>query len=173
MIKRICSLLLSAGLIVLPACDPRADEQTDITSSPRFPDDQGVVTQSNNQELELDGARSYPISPSVQSFRSAKGHALTPIAHLKDRYVHIGIEDDAVVWIGVIGLVIPGSIPEVFYPGRFKGMDKGRAVFEDGTTLELGDVKVPSKGDQVDASIDPKTHKVFRLRIQEVPGGNS
>lgn len=156
-------------LLLLSFASCREEERPQAGSyrvGPRIPDAEGVVTDVNNEKIEINGKNTYEISQEVESFRALETHEVTPLAHLQGRYVHLGIKDDLVVWITGIGLVIPGPPKEVFFPGRFLKMVAGRALFRDGTTLKLAPgVTIPKRGDQVDATIDPTKDLVVELRV--------
>lgn len=75
--------------------------------------------------------------------------------------------DGEVKWIAGIGIV-RRSDSIVTYSGEFVSMERGRAVFEDGTALRLEDgLRSPKRGDTVVAFLDARSHRVTDLRVQE------
>lgn len=166
-LRLICVLMVALLLVGCESDEPTLSVAND---SPRFPSDEGVVTSINATELELDGKRRYPIDPEVLSFKTFKGHEVTPLAHWEKRYVHVGVRDDTVVWVAGIGIVLPGPPEEVFYPGVVKGSKDQRVVFEDGTTLALAEgVQMPPEGSKVETSIDPKKHAIVSWKVSGAP----
>lgn len=148
-------------------------EPIDHREEVRFPDDQGIVTAVNFDEITLDGERSFPISDEVDSF-TTRGHDTTPLVHWQDRYVHIGIDADGlVIWVAGIGIVVEEDDARVvLYTGVFEGLDEdGNAIFQDGTVLRLAEgIEPPGVGDEAAARIDADTDQVIELNAQ--PGGS-
>lgn len=86
---------------------------------------------------------------------------MTPIAHWKNKYVHIGLEDDSVIWIAGIGITIPGDPRTVIYSGELKKLDDDRLTFKDGTVLKVASsLDAPRVGSRVVVTIDADRHVV-------------
>ena len=110
-----------------------------LDGSPRFPDDEGVVTSVVIGELELDGDRTYGMSSDLVSF-STYTMELEPVLGWDGSYVQVGLDGDTVVWIAGIADVFPSDPPSAYYTGELVEVDDdGRLIFADGTVLELAD----------------------------------
>lgn len=158
------------GLCVLLAVScGRSDSQTILDDGPRVPDAEGVVDEIQAGFVRLQGNEPYRISTAVESFTS-RGHEVTALLSWKGKYVHLGLDDEKrVVWIAGIGVVVRPQNAEasVLYAGVFERVDRGRAVFRDGTTLKLDrGVRSPRKGAEVGVSIDPERKVVTRMTVQ-------
>ncbi len=152
--------LLCAAALTAAACGGDDGEAFTLDSSPRVPDDEGVVTAVSVERVTIDGERTYDVSDELVSFTSASRN-VRPLLNFEHHYVHIGLKDDKVVWLGGIGPVVQGSPPAVYYTGGFRRVEDGRAVFTDGTTLAIGkDVPQPPAGMVVQARIDPKAKAI-------------
>lgn len=143
-----------------------------LDGSPRFPDDEGVVTALDVEglSLTLDGERSYQVSEQLRSF-SALDLSIQPLAGAKDAYVQVGLDGRTVVWLGRVAKVVPTKPPRVFYVGRFARVedseDGRRVVFREGTVFALAEgVEPPAEAvDKVlQVEIDPAAHTVIDLR---------
>lgn len=151
-------------LIGLVNCGGEDAPGPGISDAPRFPTDQGTVTDVTDRRLVLDEKRSYPISSQLESFKTHTGHEITAVLNWKNKYVHIGVERGSVVWIAGIGITIPGDPRTVIYSGIFKGTDKDQLIFKDGTVLKAApDMKAPELGKRVVATIDADRHRVIEL----------
>lgn len=169
-------LLLGAAVLALVGGAACGGEETEapvvLDGSPRYPDDEGVVTalDVDNRTMTLDGKRSYQVSEDLRSF-SALDLSIQPLADATNAYVQVGLEGRTVVWLGRIAKVVPTDPPRVYYVGRFSSVesaDEGRqVVFGEGTVLQLAEgVEAPegSDGELVQAEIDPVAHEVVALR---------
>ncbi len=160
--KRFASAAVLLTLLVAVSCQtgPEGAER------PRFPDDQGVVTQIDFETLKLDGKRSYKISPEVESF-STYNLKITPLLSWDQRYVHLGLDDDVVVWIAGIGNVLkrPAGDVVVYTGARFLRIDRKRnAIFFDGTVIKIAEgVEVPPEDTITKVTIDPAKHAAIDL----------
>lgn len=145
---------------------PAPTRRSILDQGTRFPSDEGVVTQVDLEgaKIELDGARSYRVSRQVESFTS-RTHRVTALVHWKDRYVHVGLDDESVVvWVAGIGVVARDGERMVTFSGVFERVEKGRAVFRDGTALKVAaGVATPEPGKDVVCSVDPKTGEIVRI----------
>lgn len=140
-----------------------------LDGSPRFPDDEGIVTSVDDapgqgRRVTLDGVRTYAVSDRLRSF-STYDLRLEPFRNRLNQYVQVGLDGDTVMWMAGVAAVVPGDPPRVFYSGRLKEVDgKGRAIFADGTVLTLApDVRPPAAQGFVQAEIDARAHRVRRL----------
>jgi hypothetical protein len=160
------TLLSGIALLAAVACGEDAP-QSAIGTGPRFPDDEGIATFVSHERIQIDGERNYKITSDVESFKSLEGNEITPLLTWKDKYVHLGVdqEDNSAAWIAGLGIVSPGEPKLVTYVGVFNGVQKGRATFADGTTLRLTEgTEPPEKGVQVVAEINAATDEVLRFR---------
>lgn len=150
------------GLIAF-ACGGGPDSV--LGTGPRIPDAEGIATEVTLEQIEIDGDKTYPIGDGVESF-TTRSHEVTPLLTWKDKYVHVGLNDDGDVdWVAGIGTVVDSKPSYTLYTGIFEAVDDetGRAVFEDGTTLELASgVKPPAEGEAV-VTIDPAKHAVTKI----------
>lgn len=158
-------LLLILG-VVLSGCG--RDTEVEFPKRVRYASDQGVVSQIDFAKIRLDDKRSYSIREDVQSFSTYNGK-VTPLLSWKDKYVHIGVDDDKnVLWVAGIGVLDRSVDPPVVYysNGLLRRVDdKRRAIFDDGTVLQLDkDVKVLPAKSRVTAEIDSVRHVVTELR---------
>jgi hypothetical protein len=165
-------LLLVAGLLVLSSCTKRHDDRLVLDGRPRIPDVEGVVEQISFERVTLDGGRSFPIQKDLQSF-STYDLAAVPMLHRLGQYVQLGLNGKRVAWMAGIGVVVRGAAPPVvYYNGVLVRLENDRAIFRDGTVLQLADgvtspveaqgrqVKLPSL---VRAELDPSLHRVRAL----------
>ena len=133
---------------------------------PRIPSDQGVVTESTLERIQLDHKRNYLIDDKVESF-TTRSHVVTSLLAWEGKFVQLGLsKSKKVQWIAGIGNVVPGTPPLVFYTGVVTRQEsaKRRVYFDDGTVLVAGSgVKVPSKGTEVVCEIDPTTALVTKI----------
>lgn len=147
---RVTGALLGAAL-VLAACgggdSARAGDSgrfVALDGSPRVADDAGVVTAIDPDfaTLAIDGERVYEIHDEVQSFASMDGTTL-PLRDRLGQYVHVGVEDGTIVWVGSIGSVlrVEGERETVVYLGSIAGFDgEARQLrMRDGTVFVVAD----------------------------------
>jgi hypothetical protein len=130
-----------------------------VDTSPRIPDDEGVLSAVTVDRVTIDGKRHYPVSDGLKSF-STFDRRLQPLLGFEGRYVQVGLRKGQVVWLGGIAPVVPGGF--VYYSGTVRKVDaERRAYFADGTVLRLADgVEAPPKGRMVQARIDAAAHRV-------------
>lgn len=138
-----------------------------LDGSPRFPDAEGVVIDiaPDFSTITLDGDRTFGIRDDVQSFSSLDG-SVQQLIRRKGQYVQVGLNGDDVEWIAGIAALVrtSGQPPVVYYTGNLVEVRNGKAVFEDGTVLVLGDgVEHPGDAVRVMATIDPDAHVVVAL----------
>ena len=160
-------VVLSAA-VVAPGCGAGEDAKAVITldGSPRFPDDEGIVTSVSRMQLTLDGRRTYRVSKDLRSF-SALDLSIIPLLHHKDQYVQVGVEGQTVVWIGRIANVVVTSTKRVFYVGELVRTEGQKLVMRDGTVLTLDkSVAAPTGTGRVQAQIDPEKHAVVQIVLQ-------
>ncbi len=135
-----------------------------LDGSPRFPDDQGIVTAVSARQLTLDGRRTYKLSPHLQSF-AAVSLATLPVLQTKGQYVHVGLHSTTVTWLGRLADVIHTDHDAVFYVGHLVRLQDRDLVMRDGTVLRLAqDVAAPQRvGVDVTVEIDPARHAVVKI----------
>jgi hypothetical protein len=130
----------------------------------RIPHVEGVVEQISFDRITLDGDRSFGVRKDLQSF-STYDLAAVPMLHRLGQYVQLGLNGKKVAWMAGIGVVVRGSAPPVvYYNGFLLRREGGRAVFRDGTVLQLAaGVTSPVNSGLVRAEIDPVLHMVRAL----------
>ena len=156
--------VLIAATLTLSGCNR---EPVDYSKSVRVPTDEGQVTEVDVETIQLDGKRNHPINPEVQSFSTYNG-AVIPLRSWKDRYIHLGLnEDREVIWIAGIGVIDTTADPPVvrYTNGLLKKVEGRRITFADGTVLQVDKgVSIPRINFRLNANIDPKRHLVVDLR---------
>ncbi len=133
-----------------------------LDGSPRVPDVEGVATRVTLKAITIDGRR-YRVSPKLQSFSTYDG---SPAALLnrEGQYVQAGVKDGVVGWLAGIGVVVKPA-GTVFYLGDLVGLQKGRVVFRDGTTLRLGRAVDASARGRVRAEINASRGVVTTITL--------
>lgn len=145
--------------------DPAATEPVvRLDGSARFPDDEGIATSLDRRSITLDGERTYRVSDQLRSF-STYTRELEPMIGRRGQYVQIGVEDGVMIWMaGISRLVDVDGRPAAFYTGKFRGQERGRFVFTDGTTFAVGEgVARPRRGVHVTATIDAETRRIVEI----------
>ena len=135
-----------------------------LDGRPRIPDVEGVVEQVSFEKITLDGGRSYGVRKDLQSF-STYDLAAVPMLQRSGQYVQLGLDGKAVAWMAMIGEVVEGgAAPVVYYNGVLLRLEDDRAVFRDGTVLQLADgIVSPVETGFVRAELDPNLHRVRAL----------
>ncbi len=155
--------LLVVMAVLLGACSssPSAPAVA-LDGSPRVPDIEGVVTSVSRERLSLDGDRKYPVDDDLIAFSTYNRRAVA-LAGAKGKYVHIGLRDGEVVWLGQIGVVqVEDTKRTVVYQGNLKSVSGRRMTFADGTVLRLAPGLTPPadvRGSTL-VVIDPDRHVV-------------
>jgi hypothetical protein len=157
-------ILLVAAVFTLAGCPKSDDHRLVLDGRPRVPDVEGVVEQISFERVTLDGDRSYAVGKDLQSF-STYDLAAVPMLHRLGQYVQLGLNGKKVAWMAGIGVVVRGSAPPVvYYNGVLLRREGQRAVFRDGTVLEVaGGVTSPVDSGLLRAEIDPVLHTVRAL----------
>lgn len=157
---------LAALVMLSAAACSGGDRQAAVRldGSPRFPDDEGVATSLDFEEMTLDGSRKYRVSDNLRAFSTYDGE-LEPMLTRRNQYVQVGLEDDTVVWMAGIAEVVRLDPPAVFYVGDLLQVDRRRrAIFRDGTVLRVAEGVVPPPNPmRVQVRIDPARHHVVRF----------
>jgi hypothetical protein len=85
--------------------------------------------------------------------------------HRLGQYVQLGLNGKRVAWMAGIGVVVRAAAPPVvYYNGVLLRRDGGRAIFRDGTVLQLAaGVTAPVEQGLVRAELDPALHTVRAL----------
>lgn len=164
--KRIAILMLFLAL-AMSGCFSNEPDEPPAIKPPYLPDDRGSVTSISVQEIQLDGRRSYPINAFVKSFSAYLPAEAEPVMRWKNRYVHIGLNDDReIVWVAGIG-VIDKAIdpPTVYYTNGVVDESKdGKIFLADGTVFELKEgFEVPEGKEPVTLYIDASKHEVYKF----------
>jgi hypothetical protein len=157
-------LLLVAGALLLAGCAKSESHGVVLDGRPRVPDVEGVVEKVSFEEITLDGGRSYGVRKDLQSF-STYDLAAVPMLQRLGQYVQLGLDGKKVAWMAMIGEVVRGAgAPVVYYNGVLLRLDGDRAIFRDGTVLQLADgVTSPVETGFVRAELDPSLHRVRAL----------
>jgi len=156
-------LLLLAGALLLAGCTKDDSDQLVLDGRPRVPDVEGVVEQISFEKITLDGGRSYGVRKDLQSF-STYDLAAVPMLQRSGQYVHLGLDGKKVAWMAMIGEVIEGAASVVYYNGVLLRLEGDRAIFRDGTVLQLADGVISPVGTGfVRAELDPSLHRVRAL----------
>ena len=157
-------LLLVAGTLLLAGCANSDSHRLALDGRPRVPDVEGIVEQISFEKVTLDGGRSYGVRKDLQSF-STYDLAAVPMLQRLGQYVHLGLDGEKVAWMAMIGEVVRGAgAPVVYYNGVLLRLDGDRAIFRDGTVLQLADgVTSPVETGFVRAELDPALHRVRAL----------
>ena len=135
-----------------------------LDGRPRVPDVEGVVEQISFERVTLDGGRAYGVRNDLQSF-STYDLAAVPMLHRLGQYVQLGLDGRKVAWMAGVGVVVRGSAPPVvYYNGVLLRREGDRAIFRDGTVLQLAaGVSSPVDHGLVRAELDPALHTVRAL----------
>jgi hypothetical protein len=150
--------------LVLVACQRGGSHRLVLDGRPRLPDAEGIVEQISFERITLDGGRSYQVRKDLQSF-STYDLAAVPMLHRLGQYVQLGLNGKKVAWLAGIGVVVRGGAPPVvYYNGVLLRREGARAIFRDGTVLELAPgVTSPVDHGLVRAELDPSLHTVRAL----------
>ena len=150
-----------AVVAVLAAC---SDGGGGPAPGARRPDDAGVVTAVTPTRLTLDDGVTYPFAAQVASFSTYTLEPL-PLSHRLGEYVHVGLDDGAVVWLAAIGVLTQTRPQRVIYTGDLLRIDgDGNAQFADGTVLRLGEGVTPGITEgAAQVRIDPYADTVVEL----------
>ena len=159
------SLLLIGGALILVGCSKVDGHRLVLDERPRLPDAEGVVERISFQRITLDGGRSYGVRKDLQSF-STYDLAAVPMLQRLGQYVQLGLTGKKVAWMAGIGVVVrrSGAPPVVYYNGVLVRREGSRAIFRDGTVLQLAPaVTSPVEQGLVRAELDPALHTVRAL----------
>ena len=160
-------LLIVAGALLFTGCARSGSaHRVVLDGRPRFPDAEGVVEQISFEKVTLDGGRSYGVRKDLQSF-STYDLAAVPMLQRQGQYVQLGLDGRRVAWMAMVGEVVHGAAaPVVYYNGTLVRLDGDRAIFRDGTVLQLADgVTSPVETGLVRAEVDPSLHRVRALVV--------
>jgi hypothetical protein len=157
---------VALAALALVACR-QSQPRLVLDGRPRLPDAEGIVEQISFDRITLDGGRSYGVQKDLQSF-STYDLAAVPMLQRLGQYVQLGLNGKKVAWLAGIGVVVraPAVPPVVYFNGVLVRREGRRAVFRDGTVLQLGPGVAspvdPSPGEHrlVRAEIDPARHEV-------------
>lgn len=153
--------LLAAGC----SRDSGDDGRLVLDGRPRVPDEEGIVVSVTREEITLDGGRTFKVSPKLQSFATQTMEAV-PLLGREGQFVHIGVEDDTMVWFATVADPFPGEPPTAYYTGILEKVEGQRAYFRDGTVLRLADgVEAPVQEGFLQVEIDPSAHLVRKLSL--------
>jgi hypothetical protein len=159
-------LVLVAGALMLVGCTEGEDDRLVLDGRPRIPDAEGVVEQISFEQITLDGGRRYQVQKDLQSFSTYTLEAV-PMLHRLGQYVQLGLDGNQVTWMAGIGVVVrSNALPVVFYNGVLLRREGRRAIFRDGTVLQLAQgVQPPVDQGLLRAEVDPVLHTVRALVV--------
>lgn len=159
------ALLALAPVVFTGACGRDGPEELRLDGSARIPDDEGVATALTHSSITLDDERTYDVSPSLRAFSSATLE-LEPMLGRRGQYVQIGLDGDTMVWMaGVARVIDVDGQRSAYHSGTVGGVEDGRLVFEDGTTLALSrGVDAPKAGARVTVRIDVADHRIDEIQ---------
>ena len=156
-------LILLAGALLFAGCAKSDSHRLVLDGRPRPPDAEGVVEKISFGSVTLDGGRTFGVRKDLQSF-STYDLAAVPMLQRLGQYVQLGLDGKKVAWMAMIGGVVQGAAPVVYYNGVLVRVDGDRATFRDGTVLQLADgVTSPVETGFVRAELDPALHRVRAL----------
>jgi hypothetical protein len=153
-----------AGALLLAGCSGSDGHRLVLDGRPRLPDAEGVVEQISFERITLDGDRSYGVRKDLQSF-STYDLGAVPMLQRLGQYVQLGLNGKKVAWMAGIGVVVRGDAPPVvYYNGVLVRREDARAIFRDGTVLQLAaGVTAPVERGLVRVELDPALHTVRSL----------
>jgi hypothetical protein len=124
------------------------------------------VEQISFEQITLDGGRRYHVQKDLQSFSTYTLEAV-PMLHRLGQYVQLGLDGKQVTWMAGIGVVVrSNALPVVFYNGVLVRREGRRAIFRDGTVLQLAQgVQPPVDQGLLRAEVDPVLHTVRALVV--------
>lgn len=136
--KRVAALAVLALLLGGCGGDDAASKTFVPDGSARLPDAAGVVVKASAKGLTLDRERAYKVSPNLAAFSTFNSRPVQ-LASVVNNFVHVGIEDDTVVWLALIGPVDTdaGGLRTTLYQGTLTSTRGSRLYFRDGTVLQL------------------------------------
>lgn len=135
--KHAALVVFLAFAVVGGGCTSKASSdvaRVRLDGSARVPDVEGVATAVSRKALTINGHH-YRISPKLQSFSTYDG-APAALLSREGQYVQGGVKHGVVGWLAGVGVVVQPA-KTVFYLGDLVGVQKGRLVFRDGTTLRV------------------------------------
>jgi hypothetical protein len=164
--RAVLPLLIVVGALLLSGCVKSDRQRLVLDGRPRYPDAEGVVETISFEQITLDGGRSFGVRKDLQSF-STYDLAAVPMLQRSGQYVQLGLDGKKVAWMAMVGEVVRGAAPPVvYYNGVLVRLDGDRAVFRDGTVLQLADgVTSPVEQGFVRAELDPSLHRVRALVV--------
>lgn len=131
--------VLAALAFLGAACGGGSDDPAvRLDGSPRVPDAEGVVVKASRDGITLNGDRTYEVSSDLIAFSTYNRKPIQLAATIGD-YVHVGLDDDEVQWIGLIGIVTADEKGHrtASYQGDLVRIAGRRLEFKDGTVLTL------------------------------------
>lgn len=159
-------LVVVAGALMLAGCSEGEDGRLVLDGRPRIPDAEGVVERISFERITLDGGRTYDVDQDLQSFSTYTLEAV-PMLHRLGQYVQLGLDGQKVTWMAGIGVVVRSAAPPVvYYNGVLVRRDGPRAIFRDGTVLQLAPgVNPPVDQGLIRAELDPALHTVQTIVV--------
>jgi hypothetical protein len=162
------ALLVITSMLLAGGCSGGASAPAiTLDGSPRFANDEGVVSAVSLTSLTLDGKRTYKVDRKMRAFDTTTLQAV-PLLTRKGMFVQIGHGGRTVAWLASYTLVVslPGRPTTSFHTGKLKAPDKGRAVFTDGSVLSVAPgIVIPRAGREARADIDVGTHRVRAFTV--------
>ena len=148
---------------VLGACGGDSGPDVDLDGSPRRADDEGVLTAVSNEQITLDGKRTYEVDKKALVF-STYTRAIESLRNRKNNYVQVGLDGDRMEWMSGVAAVVPGQPPVAYYIGHLDKATETELVFRDGTVFTPDNgLQVPVKNGRVQVKIDVTKHRVIEV----------
>lgn len=136
----------------------------ELDGSERSADVTGIVTAASRDGITI-GGKEYDVHERLQSFSGQDLSALPLVEHI-GQLSQAGLDGDTIVWIGSIGLPLPGpdGAPIVYVTAPVKEATAARVVFERGLVLRVkAGTTIPNVKGVARAEIDGRTGEVVAL----------
>jgi hypothetical protein len=158
------ALAAIALVLVAGACSGGDDGPSfALDGSPRFPDDEGIVTAVDFESVTLDGERTYDIDGDVVSFSSIDLKVI-PLLFTEHQYVQVGLDGDTARWIGALARPLQTDPPAVLFVGEIEAIGDGQVTFDNGTVVRVADgVDVKTGDADVRVAIDPRAGEITEV----------
>lgn len=158
-------LVVATAIALVAGCGDDEEPRLVLDGSPRFASTAGVLEAVEDRTIVMRDGRSFVATDDFRSF-STYTLAIEPVRNRIGEYVQLGTDGDEVRWLAGIGALLTEEPPMAVYTGRLVRVDKlRRAVFADGTVLQLADgIEPPTPGPAIlQAQINVKSDKVTAL----------
>jgi len=163
--RLLCAAVLAVVVVAVPSCGGGGPTPLVLDGSPRFPDDEGLVTDVDLDTVTLDAERTYDISDELRSF-SALDLSTAPLLFSDGQYAQVGLHGDTVVWLGTVARPVGVDPPVVYFTDAVAEVANGNLTFAGGLVLRLADDRdAPAAGTVVRAELDVEAGAVRALAV--------